>query len=166
MVRQRYTPSSTLVKELASLPGGAIINKCLECGICTAKCIIALDSEYNPRKIVQKILVGAREQVLSTNQPWLCMTCQLCESECQHGITLAQIFSLVRRIAIRDGIIPQSFIKAAYTIFEDGWLLKKAYTDFIADERRELGLSSRLNWNNRYTSQVGSKYFNTGGNEV
>jgi len=154
------------VKELASLPGGEVINKCLQCGICTAKCVIASGSEYTPRKIVQKILVGARELVLSSDQPWLCMTCQLCESECQYGVSLAQVFRLVRRIAIQDGFIPPSFIEAAYTIFEDGWLLKSAYTDFIADERRELGLSSRLNWNNRYTSQVRSKYFSSGGKKV
>jgi len=154
------------VKELASLPGGEVIDKCLECGECTAKCTIAYGSEYNPRKDVQRILVGARELVLKSDQPWLCMTCHLCECECQYGVSLAQVFRLVRRIAVREGIIPDSFKKTTQTIFQDGWLLKRAYTDFIADERRELGLSSRLTWNNRYTSQVRSKYFNSGGTNV
>jgi heterodisulfide reductase subunit C len=166
MVRQRYTPSSTFVQELSSLPGGDVISKCIQCGVCTAKCTIASGSEYNPRKVVQQILVGARELVLRNDQPWLCLTCQLCENVCQYGVSLDQVFSLVRRIAIREGIIPPSFVEAAESIFEDGWLLKTAYTDFIADERRELGLSSRLTWNIRYTSLVSSKYFKTGGKKV
>jgi len=166
MVRQRYTPSSAFVEELASLPGGDIIDKCIECGVCNASCVIASSTEYPPRKIVQQILVGARDLVLSSDQPWLCLTCQLCESVCQYDVNLAQVFGLVRRIAVREGIIPPVFVEAAETIFEDGWLLKNAYTDFVADERNELGLSSRLNWNNRYTSQVSSKYFSTGGKKV
>jgi heterodisulfide reductase subunit C len=154
------------LKELASLPSGEFIDKCIQCGVCTAKCAIASGSEYNPRKVIQQILVGARELVLNSIQPWLCMTCHLCESECQYGVSLAQIFGLVRRIAVREGIIPECFTDAAQTIFQDGWLLKKAYTDFVSDERCELGLSSRLSWNNRYTSQVRSRYFNTGGKRV
>jgi heterodisulfide reductase subunit C len=166
MDRQRYTPSSMFVRELASLPGGEIIEKCVACGVCTAKCTIAPGSDYNPRKVIQKILVGARELVLTSNQHWLCTTCQLCEDECQYGVRLAQVFELVRRIAVREGIIPPSFTAAAQAIFDDGWLLKNAYTDFIADERRELGLSSRLNWNNRFTSQMRSKYTNFGGSKT
>ena len=163
MVRQRLTPSSSFTEELISFPEGEVIKKCIECGVCTASCAIASLSNSNPRKIVQKILVGAREPVLNSSQHWSCMTCQFCESRCQHGVSLAEVFRAVRKIAIRDGRIPLEIQTAAQTIIKDGWLLKESYTDYVADERSQLGLSSRLSWNSRYTDRIGSKYFKSGG---
>ena len=163
MVRTRLTPSSSFIQELSSMPGGEIIEKCVACGICTASCAVASGSQYNPRQIMQKILVGAREKVLQSDQPWLCKTCHFCDTTCQYGVSLADVFKVVRKLAIRENIIPLTFRKATETILNDGWLMKDAYSDFVADERKELGLSSRLSWNKRYTRDVKSKYFDTGG---
>jgi hypothetical protein len=74
-------------------------------------------------------------------------------------VRLADVFRVVRSLAVREDIIPASFRNAAHTIFFDGWLMKDAYSDFIADERKELGLSSRLSHNKRYTRDVRSMYF-------
>ncbi|MFW9958991.1 MAG: 4Fe-4S dicluster domain-containing protein [Candidatus Odinarchaeota archaeon] len=103
MIQQRLTPSSLFVEELASLPGGEMIEKCLRCGICTANCIVAHTPDNNPRKIVQMILIGARDPVLQSEIPWLCTDCSSCASECQYGVKLANLFALVRKAAIRDG---------------------------------------------------------------
>jgi heterodisulfide reductase subunit C len=161
MVRTRLTPSSSFIQELISMPGGEIIEKCVACGICTASCSVASGSQYNPRQIMQKILVGAREKVLQSDQPWICKTCHLCEDTCQYGVKLADVFKIVRELAIREGIVPSVFQQAAHTILTDGWLMKEAYSDYVADERKELGLSSRLTQNKDYTGDVKSKYFET-----
>jgi heterodisulfide reductase subunit C len=163
MVRTRLTPSSSFIQELASMPGGEIIEKCVACGVCTASCPIASGSQYNPRQIMQKILVGARQRVLESEQPWLCKTCHLCEDTCQYGVKLADVFKIVRKLAIKEGLVPIAFQTAANTILTDGWLMKDAYSDFIADERTELGLGSRLSQNKRYTRDVKSKFFDTRG---
>jgi len=162
MVRTRLIPTSSFIQELSSVPEGELIEKCIACGICTGRCAVASGTDYNPRQIMQKILVGAREKVLQSEQPWLCKTCHLCEDTCQHGVRLADVFKIVRKLAIQEGIIPRTFQKAAHIILTDGWLMKDAYSDFVADERKELGLSSRLLHNKRYTSDVKSKYFDTG----
>ncbi len=163
MVRTRLTPSSSFIQQLTSMPGGELIENCLACGVCSASCAIASGSQYNPRQIMQKILVGARDKVLQSDQPWLCKTCHLCENTCQYGVKLADVFKVVRVLAIREGIVPKAFEKAAQTILMDGWLMKEAYSDFEADERKELGLRSRLLPNKRYTRDVKSKFFDTGG---
>jgi heterodisulfide reductase subunit C len=69
----------------------------------------------------------------------------------------------VRKLAIKEGIVPPKFKEAAKTILTDGWLLKSAYSDHVADERKELGLSSRLTYNKRFTDRVNSKYLDKGG---
>jgi len=78
-------------------------------------------------------------------------------------VKLADVFKVVRKLAIREGIVPIAFQQAAQTILTDGWLMKEAYSDFVADERKGLGLSSRLSQNKQYTRDVKSKYFDTGG---
>jgi len=163
MVRTRLTPSSGFIKELISLQGGELIEACLACGVCTASCAVASGSHYNPRQVMQKILVGARDLVLKSEQPWLCKTCHLCDSTCQYGVRLSDVFKIVRKLAIHEGIAPTVFKQTAQTILTDGWLMKDAYSDFVADERKELGLSSRLTQNKGYTRDVKSKYFDTGG---
>jgi heterodisulfide reductase subunit C len=163
MVRTRLTPSSSFIQELTSMPGGELIEKCVACGVCTASCSISSGSQYNPRQLMQKILVGARQRVLESEQPWLCKTCHLCEEACQYGVRLADVFKIVRKLAIKEGLVPIEFQTAANTILTDGWLMKDAYSDFIADERKELGLGSRLSQNKRYTRDVKSTFFDTGG---
>ncbi|MFX1559376.1 MAG: 4Fe-4S dicluster domain-containing protein [Promethearchaeota archaeon] len=163
MVRTRLTPSASFIRELISLPEGEIIEACLACGVCTASCAVASGSHYNPRQIMQKILVGARDVVLQSEQPWLCKACFLCDTTCQYGVRLSDVFKIVRKLAIREGFAPTVFQQNAQTLLTDGWLMKDAYSDFVADERKELGLSSRLTQNKRYTRDVKSKYFDTGG---
>lgn len=100
----RLVPSSKFAEELASLPGGEIVETCLTCGICTATCIVSYSSDYNPRKVLQRVVLGARESVLQSEEPWLCTTCYHCVSECHSGVKLADLFALIRAVAIREGL--------------------------------------------------------------
>lgn len=163
MVRTRLYPSSSFAQELAAMPGGDVINDCISCGVCTATCAMAADSQLHPRQIIQKILVGAREPVLNSEQPWLCKTCHMCDSTCQYGVSLSEVFGIVRKLAIKEGIVPPKFKAAAKTILTDGWLLKSAYSDYVADTRKKLGLGARLTYNKRFTDRVNSKFLENGG---
>ncbi|MFW9908168.1 MAG: 4Fe-4S dicluster domain-containing protein [Candidatus Thorarchaeota archaeon] len=155
-----HIPNSTFSREVASVPGGEAINKCIQCGICTASCMVARASEkYRPRKLIQKILIGKREEVLRSEQPWFCMTCRMCEQNCQEGVSPAEVFHAVRYLAARDGHVPQVFRKALKTLFEDGWLLSYAYSDFAEDERDDLGLNPDLTWNRTFVRRIKEKYF-------
>jgi len=86
----------------------------------------------------------------------------MCESTCQYDVNLSEVFDVIRRLAVKEGIIPQKFKHAAQKILADGWLMKHEYSDHISDERKELGLSSRLTYNKRYTDRVNSKYLDRG----
>ena len=155
-----HTPSSDFAREVASVPGGEAINKCIQCGICTASCMVARASDkYRPRKIIQKILIGKRDEVLRSEQPWFCMTCRMCEQNCQEGVSPAEIFHAIRYIAAREGHVPKVFKNAVDTVLEDGWLFKDAYSDFIEDDRDDIGLPTDLSWNNTFSKRVRARYF-------
>ncbi len=164
MTTELHTPTSAFAEEISKIPGGEAIKKCIQCGICTASCVIARASDkYHPRRLIQKILLGKREEVLNSTQPWLCMTCRMCEERCQEGVSPAEIFHVVREIAAREGHIPIPFKKAVDTVLSDGWMLKDAYSDFVEDERADLGLNPTLTWNKAFTNRIRRRYFSREG---
>lgn len=164
-IATNHTPSSDFAKEVEKEFGGEDIMKCIQCGMCTASCMVAnITDKYRPRQLIQKILLGKREEVLTSELPWFCMTCRLCEERCQEDVNLSEIFHVVREIAAREGHIPKSFQNTVDKVLEDGWLLKDSYTDFIEDDRTDLGLDTDLDWNNEFVKRVKKRYLNGGNN--
>jgi heterodisulfide reductase subunit C len=159
-----HTPSSDFAEEIEKTPGGEDIVKCVQCGMCTASCLVATMSDrYRPRKLIQKILLGERDEVLKSDLPWMCMACRMCEERCQEDVDISEIFGAVRQIAAREGHIPKAYEQTVEKVLEDGWLLKDAYTDFIEDDRDDLGLDVNLKWNNEFVKKLKKKYFTEGG---
>jgi len=155
-----HVPSSSFAKEIEAEPGGEDIGKCIQCGMCTASCMVAsTTTKYRPRKLIQMILLGLREEVLSSELPWLCMTCRMCDERCQENVSLAEIFHAVREIAAREGHIPAVFKNAITVVLKDGWMLEDAYSDFIEDDRDDLGLDTELSWNKKFVAKLKKKYF-------
>jgi heterodisulfide reductase subunit C len=163
--RAEHTPNSSFSKEIEKIPGGEDIQRCIQCGMCTASCMVAnMEEQYRPRKLIQMILLGMREQVLRSELPWLCMTCRHCEERCQEGVSLSDIFHAVRILAAREGHIPSNVQNVIDTVLEDGWMLKDGYSDMIEDDREDLGLVTDLGWNNEFTQKIKKRYLG-GGNK-
>ena len=161
--KNHHVPNSSFAKEVEQEFGGEGIMKCIQCGMCTASCMVAnMTDRYRPRQLIQKILLGKRNEVLSSELPWLCMTCRLCEERCQEDVNISEIFHAVREIATREGHIPKVFQNTVNKVLEDGWLLNDSYTDFIEDDRDDLGLDINLEWNNEFVKRVKKRYFNGG----
>ena len=160
MLVKRFTPNSNFVKEVAAVPGGEVVSNCVQCGICTASCAVASVSDrYRPRALIQKMLLGNRDAVLGSEQPWLCMACRMCEDRCQEGISLADVFHAVRLLAVKEGRVPPVYRRSARTILQDGWMLEGAASDIVEEDREDLGLNPTPKWNNTFSSKVRTKYF-------
>ncbi len=155
-----HTPSSDFAKEVGEVEGGKAINQCIQCGLCTASCVVARATDtYRPRRFIQNIILGNRDEALQSEESWYCMSCRMCEERCQEGVSPAEIFHAVRIIAARDGHVPNVFRQAVKTVLEDGWLLKDAYSDFTEDEREDLGLNPKIIMNEEFTERIRKKYF-------
>ena len=95
--------------EIASRPGGENIKKCFACGTCTAGCpVFHVEHQYNPRKIIRMILLGMREQVLSSKTIWLCSQCYTCTANCPQDVNFSDIMFTLRDMAVREGYASQS----------------------------------------------------------
>ena len=98
--------------EVSEQPGGDNLKLCFACGICTAGCpATEVDNEYNPRKIIRMILLGMKEEVLSSNLIWLCSLCYTCYARCPQNVKFTDIMGVLRDMAVRENYVHPSFIK-------------------------------------------------------
>ncbi|MEA2086588.1 MAG: 4Fe-4S dicluster domain-containing protein [Candidatus Caldatribacteriota bacterium] len=98
--------------KIANAPGGESLMNCFACGKCSAVCPISeVNEEFKPRKIIHMILLGMKEEVLSNEFIWLCATCDACSFRCPQKVRMADIMSVVRKIAEDEGYVPSNFNK-------------------------------------------------------
>lgn len=98
--------------EIAAKPGGENIKKCFACGTCTAGCpVFHVEHEYNPRKIIRMILLGMREQVLSSKVIWLCAQCYTCSANCPQDVDFSDIMFALRDMAVKEGYAPPNLLE-------------------------------------------------------
>jgi len=91
---------------------------CYECGICTASCPVAelFGKDYNPRVLFEKTVLNF-EDLLTSNELWLCAWCYRCYRRCPQGQNLPEIFLSLRKIARELGYV-QPFEEALHKIVE------------------------------------------------
>ncbi|MBC8387283.1 MAG: 4Fe-4S dicluster domain-containing protein [Actinobacteria bacterium] len=94
-------------EEITSQPGGENIKRCFACGTCVAGCpITEVDEEFNCRRIVHQILLGMREEVLSSPAIWLCLECYRCYARCPQKVNFTDIMRILRYLAIKGNYMP------------------------------------------------------------
>ena len=109
------------------------LEKCLQCGKCTAQCPAAKLSAYNPRRIIRDIRMGNVEKVISSQELWLCFFCSGCYAVCPQDINFPFAISMLRYAALAKGY---------------GWEEVKKIKDPYAQDYYDTGLSVGYKENN------------------
>ena len=94
---------NTFVEEVAATPGGEHILSCIQCGVCTGSCPMASQMEYPPRKIIALIRAGMRDEVLSSNSMWFCLSCHLCGCRCPRGVKPTDLAHALESLTTQQG---------------------------------------------------------------
>ena len=98
--------------EVASRPGGENIKACFSCGTCTATCPVSqIDTEFNPRKIIRQVLLGLRDEVLSSPVIWRCVQCYGCYAKCPQNVKFTEVMAALRLIAVEEGRFEASVLE-------------------------------------------------------
>lgn len=95
---------ANFVDEISSIPGGEKIRCCIQCGTCSASCPMVFKMNYSPRKLFAMAKAGMREEVLSSNTIWYCVSCYSCHVRCPQGIKLTDIMYILKRLSIIYGL--------------------------------------------------------------
>ncbi len=91
----------------AEVPDGDRLRGCIQCGTCAATCPMFLYMDLVPRRLIDMIREGDREDVIHSVTPWVCATCYSCTVECPKQIPITGIMHVVRRIALREEAYPR-----------------------------------------------------------
>lgn len=85
-----------LIDDLA-LYGAEDVQKCYNCGNCTATCSLT-DVAYNfPRKSMHALQVGLEDKLKGSLEPWLCYYCGDCSAECPREAQPGETMMSLRR---------------------------------------------------------------------
>ncbi len=95
---------------------------CYQCGTCSAGCpVFRVDQTRNPRLLVEKLLLGEYEGVLTEDSNiWYCSLCGTCSARCPQGVDLMHILVEIKNLAVKIGKAPSALIAEATAIMETG----------------------------------------------
>ena len=86
----------TLITELKEY-GAEGIEKCFNCGNCTAICPLATDNYPFPRNMIRRAQLGNREKMEQSLDPWLCYYCGECSDTCPKTAEPGETMMAARR---------------------------------------------------------------------
>ena len=95
------------LRNIYSIPNGAKINQCIQCGTCSASCPTSDAMKYSPREIIAALRAGVLNGVLRSNTVWLCASCYSCTVRCPSGIPFTDVMYELKRLGAKHGISPE-----------------------------------------------------------
>ncbi|HWR25844.1 MAG TPA: ferredoxin:CoB-CoM heterodisulfide reductase subunit HdrC [Methanosarcina sp.] len=105
-VNEYDTPECKTLAETAKksirTPASLGLDRCIQCGACTASCPAARFTDYSPRQIVKKVLENDRS-ILESEMIWSCFYCYSCNLRCPRNNSPVTIVQVLRQMAINDG---------------------------------------------------------------
>ncbi len=96
-------------KQIAESAHGEKLYGCIQCGTCSAACPVSHYMDYTPRKIIQMVREGFKNEVLKSSTVWLCASCYACTVECPKGIKITDVMYALKREAISGGYHSKKF---------------------------------------------------------
>lgn len=124
------------------------LEKCLQCGKCTAQCPAAKISSYNPREMIRDLRMGNVEKVISSQELWLCFFCSGCFATCPRDINFPFAVAMIRYAALAQGY---------------GWDEVKKIKDPYAQDYYNTGLSVNIKERNPTVKKTIAKHSKTDG---
>ena len=81
-----------------------VLDRCLQCGICSNSCPNALlktDNAFTPRTFIEKTRLGLLD--LNSDDLWLCTHCGSCQIVCPFDIPLLDVMAQLRHLVVEKG---------------------------------------------------------------
>ncbi|UCG70075.1 MAG: CoB--CoM heterodisulfide reductase subunit C [Thermoplasmata archaeon] len=100
--------------------GAATVNLCWQCGTCTASCPSGQHTAFRIRKLIRRVQLGFKDEVLPTDDLWMCTTCYTCGERCPRGVKIPEIIYTLRNMAVKLGYIAETHKKAVTMMIKTG----------------------------------------------
>ncbi len=88
---------SEVVSKFTTDKNPADLYNCLTCGMCSAGCPYnGVHDHADPRKFIRQVVLGMREEVLSSTFIWACTMCGRCTFHCPMNVDIAGLVRTIR----------------------------------------------------------------------
>ncbi len=95
--------SNSFTKKLAASTG-VEINRCYQCGKCSAGCPMSVEMDMPPSLVIRHLQTNDEKLVQKAVQShaiWLCLSCETCLCRCPMEIETAKVMDYLREEALR-----------------------------------------------------------------
>ncbi len=128
--------------EQVSRESGVDVQKCYQCGKCTAGCPTSFAMDNPSSKIMHLVQLGLKDQALRSKSIWLCVGCETCTTRCPKDLDVARVMKTLCGIARREGIRPDD---PEIRDFHESFL----HTVKLLGRAHELGMMTELKLRSR-----------------
>lgn len=88
--------------------GAETVALCYQCGTCTGSCPSGKRTPYRIRTIIRKSLMGLKNEVLTDDTIWECVTCYACQERCPRGVAIVDVVKTIRNMQSQAGRMAQA----------------------------------------------------------
>nr|MDO8087095.1 4Fe-4S dicluster domain-containing protein [Candidatus Sigynarchaeum springense]MDO8116208.1 4Fe-4S dicluster domain-containing protein [Candidatus Sigynarchaeota archaeon] len=133
--------------KLLKMHGALSLTYCYQCGTCSGGCPVAKETngKYNPRRIIEKSLLGMKDKLVKDPVLWFCTLCDTCDESCPQHVELTEIFYVLKNLAVKEGFVPDAYKAQSMAVFDNG--VAVPYMAPMIRARKELGLEQNLEEN-------------------
>ncbi|MCP4718168.1 MAG: 4Fe-4S dicluster domain-containing protein, partial [Desulfobacteraceae bacterium] len=84
------------------------IDYCMECGVCTGSCPVAMELEgFSPRQMIKRAMKEPEGEILSSPDLWACLSCSRCSDRCPVEIDFPAFIRDLREKARKQENLPK-----------------------------------------------------------
>jgi heterodisulfide reductase subunit C len=118
--------------------GGDTLMLCYQCGTCTASCPSGRLTAFRTRQLVRRAQLGLKDEVLPTEELWLCTTCYQCVERCPRNVEITDLIFIMRNIAAKEGFMSEQHKKIGENMMAIGSTVP--FSDGMKKVREDMGL--------------------------
>ena len=86
---------------------GQNLTACYQCRRCAAGCSVGDETHFfTPNLLIRMVVLGDREQALSNELVWKCVSCYTCGTRCPNDIQTARITETLKKMAKEEHLPP------------------------------------------------------------
>jgi len=137
MTTDAKQPNPEFAKKVVEA-GGKTLNLCFQCGTCTGSCPSGRQTAFRTRKLVRRAQLGLKDDIMGSDDLWLCTTCYTCYERCPRGVEIVDIIMALRNMSVREGHMAPQHKKIAQLVSKSGHLVNLRDEDKAL--RKKLGL--------------------------
>ncbi len=117
---------------------GQQVKECYQCSKCSGGCPFSFVMDYAPNQILEMIVYGLKDEVLSSKAIQMCVQCGTCGANCPADFHLYEVMNTLRAMAKEQGVVSK---EQQIPVFN------KLFLDSVKDNGRlhEVGLILKHN---------------------